>query len=189
MIAAFDEAYADILAAAIVLAIDEILTSVALFDHLARRRVRQQERAIDVGSKNFLPDGERQFGCGQAIGPACGTRVVDRDIDSAKFRDRTRHQFAHCSLAADIGDQRETARALRANLGGDTLNVMPAGGLLVVGIILRAAPRAGDHDSRARPREQLRDRPADTAHPSRPGDNYNLARQFLTHNYRSHPAL
>ena len=123
----------------------------------------------------LLPQRRVEVGHRHAVVAARRAGVVDDDVDAAEALEDLVGQRVDGSDVGHVGHRGQHLDAERRALVGDRVDVPPAGGLLVVGVASRVAAGAGEHDVAAGPGQLDGDRPADRAHPARPGDHCDLA--------------
>ena len=149
--------------------------ALALGDQALPERARHQERADEVRLDHVAPDVDIDLRDRLAILAACGTGVVDHEVDPAEVRHRLVGQRLDRRRVAHVADHRQRPRPGRLDLLRDRGDVAPAGRLLIVGVARRVAPRAREHDVAARLGQIDRDGPADAAHPPRARHDRHLA--------------
>ena len=148
--------------------------ALALLDQPPPEDLAHVERAGQVDIDHDAPEFGVDLNHGHAVRAARGAGIVDHEVDAPEFVDGLRKQTLDGGVVGDIGNDGERAAAGRLHLFGDGVDIAPAGGLFVVGVVFGRAAGAGQHDVAARLGEFNGDWASDAAHPSRAGDDGDL---------------
>ena len=142
---------------------------------MASDSTTQEERAIEVHVDDFAPFGRFKINHIESVWSACGTCVVDDDVDTTELFEGAGNECIDSVGIGNVAHNWNTTLAKRTDFIGNRFNVSPTGSLFVGGVVDRSATGSGDDDITPRTRQFHGNWPTNRTHTSGTGDDCDLA--------------